>query len=365
MFHNKWKKKEGIMQINTFQAIRFNSDYWNSQKCFPTQGTESKVKFAENVLHHIDRQIANGSARIDRNPGIYILRITSNSKRITSVIGEIDYNEKSVLFMNEGIHKQKLESYKSMFQKFKIQANPVLTFYKNGQSIETIVSEILLLPPTTIANIDGMLYELWQITDPIETGKIKYNLKAIERLYIADGHHRFSLFTSIPRKNSARLIISITDSNSILLKSCHRIIFGSISHTWKEKISQFGALEKINSFKNTSGKVVISFPNNDNYAIDFRESATKSIFEIVKKDVIGFSLGVTNYEENVFPLPGNIGPQEASKIFSLYKSGAVAIFIPSMSIAEFLDVIDNGHKLPATSTWFEPKIIDGFIVRKF
>lgn len=353
------------MQINTFRAIRFNSDYWKSQNCFTTQSTESKVEFAKNVLHHIDRQIANGSARIDASPGLYVLRITSNSKCVMLLIGEIDYNEKSVLFMNEGIHKPKLESYKSMFQKFKIQTNPVLTFYKNGQAIEEIVAETLHCSPTTIASIDGMLYELWQITNPIEIEKIKRSLKAVNRLYIADGHHRFSLFTSLPTKNSAKLIISITDSNSILLKSCHRIVFGSISPKWQSKISQFGTIEKIHSFKNTSGKVVMSFPSNDIYAVDFRENATKSIFEIVKKDIIEFSFGITNYEENVFPLPGNISPQDAPQIFSLYKSGTVAIFVPSISIVDFLDVIDNGHKLPATSTWFEPKIVDGFIVRKF
>lgn len=355
------------MQINPFRAIRFNSDYWNlnSYSCAGNTSND-KIQQTQNTLIYLASQIANGFAKIDTVPGLYILRTTSSQKQFTSIIGEIDYNEKSVLFMNEGIHPQKLECYKSMFQKFKIQTSPVLTFYKKNISIEAIVAEILDTKPNITANIDGILYELWHVHNVLEISRIKQALKPIDCLYIADGHHRFSLFTSLVSKISARLIISVTDINSILLKSCHRVICGAISVNWYEKISNIGNIEKLNSFDNISGKVVLVFPNGANFAIDFRNNREHTnIFDIVKKDVIEIGFGVRDYDENVFPLPGNISPKDANKIFNLYKNAAVAIFLPSINISDFLDFIDNGHKLPATSTWFEPKIVDGFIFRKF
>ena len=354
------------MQINAFRAIRFNSDYWNVSPHFNMDNSGDKVQQIQNTLTYLNSQIANGIAKIDAIPGLYVLRTTSSKKQVTSIIGEIDYNEKSVLFMNEGIHPQKLERYKAIFQQFKIQTSPVLTFYKNGTSIEAIVTEILNTTPTMSIQIDGMLYELWYVHNAQEINKIKQALKSIDRLYIADGHHRFSLFTSVISKISAKLIISVTDANSILLKSCHRVICGSISENWREKIFQFGKLEKINSFDNIVGKVVLVFPNGENFTIDFSERVKHTnIFDIVKTDIIEIGFGVREYDENVFPLPGNISAREAHKIFNLYKNATVAIFVPSIDVTDFLDVIDNGHKLPATSTWFEPKIVDGLILRKF
>jgi len=354
------------MQIRAFRAIRFNSDYWNLRPRFKVDNSSDKIQQTQNILMYLNSQIANGSAKIDAVPGLYILRTTSSQKRMLSIIGEIDYNEKSVLFTNEEIYSQKLECYKSMFQKFKIQTSPVLTFYKNHISIEATVADILNTIPTISANIGGILYELWRVSNARDISRIKQMLGSIDRLYIADGHHRFSLFTNVISKTSAKLIISVTDANSILLKSCHRVVCGAISMNWREKILQLGDLEKINSFDNVAGKVVLVFPTGENFAVDFRDKyANKNIFDIVKKDVIEFCFGVRDYDDNVFPLPGNVSPAEANAIFRLYKNASMAIFVPSINISDFLDIIDNGHKLPATSTWFEPKIVDGFILRKF
>ena len=151
------------MQIRAFRAIRFNSDYWNLSPRFKVDNSSDKIQQTQNILMYLNSQIANGSAKIDAVPGLYILRTTSSQKRMLSIIGEIDYNEKSVLFTNEEIYSQKLECYKSMFQKFKIQTSPVLTFYKNHISIEATVADILSTIPTISANIGGILYELWPV----------------------------------------------------------------------------------------------------------------------------------------------------------------------------------------------------------
>ena len=118
--------------------------------------------------------------------------------------------------------------------------------------------------PDITAHIDGMLYELWYVNNVLAINKIKKALRSIERLYIADGHHRFSLFNSVALKTSAKLIISVTDANSILLKSCHRVICGTISANWYEKIARLGRLEKTISFDDIAGKVVLVFPNGSN-----------------------------------------------------------------------------------------------------
>ena len=327
---------------------------------------EEKVKYTKNIIEYLDLQIARGVATIDIVPSLYILKITSTAKSVTSIICEIDYNNKSVMFMNECINLQKFNQYKSMFLNFKIQTTPVLTFFNNGQSIEKIVSQIVKKSQIINANICGNLYELCKVSNFQDIEKIKLFLKPINRLYIADGHHRVSLFTNMQSKTLPRLVISITDSNSILLKSCHRVICGTIANDWINRITQFGSIETISSYSNTIGKIVIVFRDGKKFSLDCRDKMSDmNIFDIVKKNIIEFSFQVKNFEENVFPIPGNVSPSDFDKVFQLYKNASVAIFVPSIDMSDFLHVIDNGHKLPATSTWFEPKIPEGFIFKKF
>ena len=354
------------MQIHPFKAIRFNNDYWNMHKALELAYSDDKIKCTKNIIEYLDLQIANGAAKIDIVPSLYILKITSTSKSVISIIGEIDYNDKSVMFMNECVNLQKLKQYKSMFLNAKIQTTPVLTFYNDVQSIEQIVSQIDKKSQIINANICGNLYELWNVTNFQDIENIKLFFKPINRLYIADGHHRFSLFTNMQSTTLPRLVISITDSNSILLKSCHRVICGTISNYWINRIAQFGLIESISSYSNTIGKIVIIFRDGKKFSLDCREKMSDmNIFDIVQKNVIEISFQVTNCEENVFPIPGNVSPDDCEQVFNLYKNASVAIFVPSIDMSDFLHTIDNGHKLPATSTWFEPKIAEGFIFKKF
>ena len=356
------------MRLNTFQAIRFSREYWDSlgTSLFEANGNSDKIKKTEDILDFLNIQITKGNARIDSTPGLYVLRMTSGSKSVVSVIGEVDYNEKSLLFMNEEVHKDKLESYKTMFNRYKIQTNPILTFYKGGASIRSITSNILEFEPSTYAMVGGTSYELWHVKDPIEVNRIKGCLLDVNRLYIADGHHRFSIFSSLFSKLSAKLVISVTDSNSMLLKSCHRIILGKVSPDWLTRISQFGSIERVSAPAEVGNKTILSFRSGENFAISLREKTPgKNLYEIVRRDIIEFALGIRDYENRIFPLPGNITPSDTDKIFNLYQNGSVVVFIPSIGISDFFEAIDNGHKLPATSTWFKPKIVDGFIVRKF
>lgn len=356
------------MRLSTFQAIRFGQSFWNSADSWifkkPAEG--DKIQRANDVLNFLNARISSGAARVDAVPGLYVLRITSGAKSVVSVIGELDYNEKSLLFMNEEIHKEKLEGYKSLFNHYKIQTNPILTFYKGENSVRLIVSDILNNEPSISLSISGVLYELWHVTDQRNITNIKENLSNVQRLYIADGHHRFSIFKSVFSKTSAKLVISVTDSNSMLLKSCHRIILGTVSPDWQARVSKIGHVSKASRHTAFDNKILLFFRNGDSFTVNLGdESPGKNLYNLVKTAIIEEGLGVQNYSERVFPLPGNINPIDIDKIFDLYKTGSVVLFVPSIGISDFFEAIDNGNKLPATSTWFEPKIVEGFIVRKF
>ncbi|MDR2666656.1 MAG: DUF1015 family protein [Holosporales bacterium] len=357
------------MRINTFRAIRFEQNYWQEQNILKLNNfdTRTKVPKTYDIMNFLNQQIANGIAKIDGVASLYVLRLTAQDKGVVFVVGEVNYDDKIIFCVNEDVHDEKLKIYKNIFNQFKMQITPILTFYKSGRSVSSTVKDVTLLPPTLSAHISGVFYELWQIHDPLIVERIKHSLAEVEKLYVADGHHRLSMFNSSISKVSAKIIVSITDSDSVILKSCHRVIVGEIQKGWREDIQSYATLEKIrDDITLHNGKILLVLKNNEKYAINLNlDVENTELYDAVKNKIIHNSLGVSDYDGRVFPLPGTLDINNSQQIFNLYKGSSAIIFIPDITISNFLKMMETGEKLPPTSTWFEPKIIDGFIVRKF
>ena len=354
------------MRIGTFQAIRFGEKFWNSAHpgIFDNSDTTSKIQKTGDVIPFLSEQIARGIAKIDSQPGLYVLRTTDNQKSVTSVIGEVGYDEQAAFLTNEDVHHEKLEYYKKMFVRYRLQTNPILTFYKGSRSISAIVGDTLQTPPTSATFINGVHYELWHVNRPENVESIRNNLGKIDKLYIADGHHRFSVFKSGIPGAAAKLIVSITDASSVILKSCHKVVVGAVAQDWMAKISGIADVQRLPKLEYRRDGIIAIFKSGNRFLIVPKQGG-RNIYDVVKNDIIRNAFGIQDYKNRVFPLPGNIRFEDVDRIFDLYLNGSVILFVPSIDISEFFKTIDAGNTLPATSTWFEPKIIDGFITRKF
>ena len=354
------------MRVGTFQAIRFSEKFWNSAHSgiFDNSDTTSKIQKTGDVIPFLNEQITRGVAKIDSQPGLYVLRITANEKSVTSIIGEVGYDEHTTFLVNEDIHREKLEYYKKMFTQYRLQTNPILTFYQGSRLISSMVGDIQQASPTSEAFINGAHYELWHVNKRESVESIRSSLGKIDKLYIADGHHRFSVFKSGIPGAAAKLIVSITDASSVILKSCHKVVIGDVAQNWVAKISGVADVRRLPKLEYRRDGIIAIFKSGERFLLVPKQSG-RNIYDVVKSDIIRGAFGIQDYKNRVFPLPGNIRFEDIERIFDLYLNGSVILFVPSIDISEFFKTIDAGNTLPATSTWFEPKIIDGFITRKF
>jgi hypothetical protein len=77
--------------------------------------SKDKVKKTAETMEFILKNISSGNAKIDREPGIYIINIEDESKSVTSIVGAIGYNEREVLLPNENTQIEKLIGYGEIF----------------------------------------------------------------------------------------------------------------------------------------------------------------------------------------------------------------------------------------------------------
>ncbi|MDR1034886.1 MAG: DUF1015 domain-containing protein [Holosporales bacterium] len=356
------------MKINQFKLISFSSEYWASNDLssfLDNSDMKDKVARTTKIMEFLKTKIARGEAKTDSTSGLYILKFHNDDKCVISLVAEVDYNEKGIFVPNEKIHPDKLLSYKKIFDSYRMQINPILTFYEGKRSIKEIVESFIKRQPKIELNMNNARYSLWEVKDLLELQYLKNSLLFIDKLYIADGHHRFAVFNESSKKNTG-IMVAITDSESIILASCHRVITQNIASNWKEKIERYCALEKLDTDPECINATIIKLRNGETYRVIFKYNIHEnaSFHEAIENDIICSSFGIIDTANKVFPLPGALTLNDTAKIFALYCNSSAIIFIPNIEIYEFLNTIKDGKKFPPTSTWFEPKIIDGFVMTK-
>ncbi|MDR1476227.1 MAG: DUF1015 domain-containing protein [Holosporales bacterium] len=356
------------MKIKQFKLTSFSSEYWKSNDLssfLDNSDTKDKVSRTTKIMEFLKSKIASGVAKTDATPGLYILKFHNDTKCVISLIAEVNYDGKNVFVPNEEIHPDKLSAYKKIFDSHRMQINPILTFYEGGTSIKEIAAPFMQSQPRIEANVNGDKYSLWEIKNPLDLQHLQTSLLFIDKLYIADGHHRFAVFNESITKNTG-IMVAITDSESIILASCHRVVMQNIASNWKEKITRYCTLEKLNTAPKNINATIIKLRNGEMYRAIFKYNIHEnaSFHEAIENDIISSSFGITDKANKIFPLPGVLTLNDSDSIFGLYQDSSAIIFIPNIEIYEFLNTIRNGKKLPPTSTWFEPKIIDGFIIMK-
>ncbi len=358
------------MKLSPFKAIKFDSNYWqnNDFSLLDNCDTKDKIEKTKLIMNFLKQKINSGIAKIDQEPVLYILRVNTPEKSVTSIIGEINYNDREIFLPNEEIHKNKLDFYKSVFDEYKMQINPVLTFYRGNDSVVSMTKFITKKQPEVSAFIKDMSYKLWKINNPENLNQITKALEKIDKLYIADGHHRFAMFHDRENPFNAKIMVSITDSDSILLKSCHRVITKKITPLWRKKLEEYCELNQISpNNAPQSDKILIKFRDGALFEIMFRYDKfhNTAMHRIIKNTIIQHSFEIEDYNNQVFLVGGNMSVEKSDQIFKNYQNGSAVIFVPNIQMSEFFKVLDSANKLPPTTTWFEPKIIDGFLISKY
>jgi uncharacterized protein (DUF1015 family) len=357
------------MQLKPFKAIKFNQKSWDSGLLTSLNNPygPNRVSNTSRVMKFIKTQISNGIAIQDQQAGFYVLKTMVCGQLITALIGEIDYDNRDIFCQTEEINTRTLSVYQKLFDEYKMQINPVLAFYDDTKTIESVTQTLTSCPPDIVVTANGSTYQLWQISNPSAIAKIVDEMRFVQRLYIADGNHRFAMFYSRTVKSMAKIMIAIMDSSSIQLKSFHKVIIGALPVDWKESLQEyFTVILAETDIHDDRTAIILKLYNSVTYKIIPKACLLDTpIYETIKTQIIRYAFKIQKKDCRVFNVPGNLELEDAEKIFDLYKESTAIIFVPNLRMMNFLRIVNNHEKLPPTSTWIEPKIIDGLLIRKF
>lgn len=162
--------------------LHFKGEKKNAQKHFPL-GLEYLKKFIE-----------SGVLVKEQAPAFYIYRLIKGSQAYAGIIAAAsvdDYLNNCILKHENTLTEKQLEIAEHITF-FNNLGNPVLLTYPDDQSIDMLIDQYIMkhVPEYNFISADQIKHNLWVVSEPSDIKLIEDRFAGIEKLYIADGHHR-------------------------------------------------------------------------------------------------------------------------------------------------------------------------------
>ncbi|MBP7821714.1 MAG: DUF1015 domain-containing protein [Saprospiraceae bacterium] len=323
---------------------------------------------------------------------IYIYRIKTSERSYTGIIACIDIRdyEEGFIKKHENTLAAKEQKQVQLILALGALVKPVLLTYQPVKVLnEWIHNFVNKNPPfqtITFSEVKNEEHTLWQVSDGDDINTIQSIFKEnIPYSYIADGHHRASTMALLHSrfqkehadKNFEKLFVSFFAGDELAIHDFNRVIttLDKCSPTkFMALLSNYFSIKVLRSGKKPQHKHEITMLlNHEWYLLKWKKKIlTKyvnilhplldvTLFnEIVLKDILSIADIRTDqrihYVEGIKGIEGVINEAEQHE-------DAVAFCLYPVEFADLMATSDKGEVMPPKSTWFEPRMLNGLLVK--
>ena len=331
----------------------------------------------------------------DIKPNLYIYRQISNSNSFTGVLTGISADN----YFNGDIktHESTIEKKEKNITKFinavQFQAEPILLTYERNNKIQQLIYiETQRTPEMSFTTkSDNVKHSLWMVKSRLILHQFINAFKKIDKLYVADGHHRIASLASnvkVQRNlkkdwsadESFNFILSyLIPNNELVIHDYNRLITDLNGHSKEEFLrlinKSFTVKKKEKSLYVPTQKQHISmYLEGEFYALflnhNLRSSNNLSILDAhqLEKAILKPILNINNARSNnrIGFVYGNSGTRgiELIKAKVDSKEFKVGFGMYPVGVKDLQYIADKGLKMPPKSTYVLPKIQGGLLIHE-
>jgi uncharacterized protein (DUF1015 family) len=337
-----------------------------------------------NILGNLRKMIGEGDFYQEENPCIFIYEITEGGSVQTGVWAVTHLND----FENGHIkiHSSMMDCYAAGLTNYRnevgLEGGPLLITHRPTTPIRKLLQQIKSAEANSVYYSNKVFHRIWCIYDMKTIRMLTACFSELQNVYLADGHHR--LEAAVRYREMKKGMVS-EDSNinyissfylasdQIRIKEFHRVIIPSediyieqVFRDLKRSFSitrsarnepvipgrkhEFGLFidgrwyNMICKLKDTGG-----LPD----ACMLQEMVFKPFFKIEKPET----------DQRLIPVGGAGAVEEIGKIIAEHPN-AIAFTLAAIDADQLIDIAQRGLLLPPKSTWIEPKIPFGLLLRQ-
>ena len=358
--------------------------------CEPNTDVHSAVVYEKAVSNFQAMQRNKWLVRDDK-PCFYIYAQTMNNRTQYGIVGAAacaDY-ENGIIKKHELTRPDKEEDRMVLTRYLKANVEPVFFSYKAVPEIDALVSDIVKNKPEyDFVAPDGFGHSLWVVSDAEKVKKIETLFaEKVPATYVADGHHRTAAAARIGAEFAAHnpyhtgtedynffMAVHFPD-NQLQIIDYNRVIRdlnGLSEEQFIVRLSQVMRVTNMgaNIYKPQCLHEFSMYLNGNWYKLEARQGTydntpigaldvtilSDNVFDKIlcikdlrRSDRIDFVGGIRGLAE----LKKRVDSGEMKVAFALYP----------VSMSQLIRIADSGSIMPPKTTWFEPKLRSGLVVR--
>ena len=328
----------------------------------------------------------------DKNLSFYFYRISKENFKQVGIVGTAKLTAYDNLHIrgHEEIFFERSQRRMKQMDNLNAQIGPIYAVYPDNKLLNDLVEKELVSSPVySFEGMDGCKHEMWVIDEKNKIEKICDLFNTINRIYIADGHHRMDALLKLSKFKQHQnpnhtgeeaynfFMIAIFPKSQARILDYNRLIkdlYGYSPKDFIKEIKKKFKVEKQNSsFKPKKSQMFGMYLEKQWYSLELKEKPHQNLFHIINLDINllhyyllepTLGIGDPRYDNRIDFLAGFHGLEGIEKkVNSGEAKVGFALFATQME--NVINFADKRLTMPPKSTWFDPKPLDGLVTYDF
>lgn len=328
---------------------------------------------------------------LDEKKGYYVYELTMNGRSQTGIAActSIDDYRNHVIKKHENTREDKELDRINHVDALDAHTGPIFLAYRSQDVINQVVNQKKEEEPLySFTSNDGVKHQVWKIDADVDMKRIQEAFEKLDRIYIADGHHRAASAVKVGLKRRQEhpdytgeeefnyFLSVLFPDDQLMIMDYNRAVKDLNGYTKEEflnRIRDFFSVEMLGEKpfhperKGQFGMYLFDCW----YCLAAKDALLNIKDEVESLDVallqeylLSPILGIKDprTDKRIDFIGGIRGLQELER--RVKEDMAVAFSLYPTSIQELFAVADAGKLMPPKSTWFEPKLRSGLFIHK-
>jgi len=328
----------------------------------------------------------------DNTNSFYIYKISTNEHAQVGIVGTAKLSAYDNLHIrgHEEIFLERAQKRLKQMDNLNTQIGPIYVIHPDNAELNEIINkEIISKPIYSFLALDKCKHEMWIIKEESKILKICDLFNKINRIYIADGHHRIealSKFAEYKKHQNPNhtgkepynyFMAAIFPKSQARILDYNRLIKDLYGYSPTDFIKQikknFIVHKQDSSYKPKEARSFGMYLDKNWYSIKLKKNPEKNLFRIINLDInllheylLEPILGVGDprYDQRIDFIAGFHGLDSIKKKVDSGEA-KVGFSLLATRIEDVMDFADQKLTMPPKSTWFDPKPLDGLVAYDF
>jgi len=255
------------------------------------------------------------------------------------------------------------------------QVGLVFLTYTPTEALTAIISELATAEPSwRVTTEDGVVHTLWVV--PVERSEsLRQAFLEVERLYIADGHHRSAAASRVHARrrseDSAYFLAGLYPADRLQVMAYNRVVEdlnGASATAFQSAVRERWDVQPGPPVPGRRGEISMFLDGawstlSLKAHLRSEDPVERLDASALQTHLLGPVLGIEDPRRSTrISFVGGIHGSAALER-AVEGGAAVAFHLYPTGLDQLFDVADAGRVMPPKSTWFEPKLREGVAVR--